>query len=148
MTPRSERNVANILILVGLIPTVPWLGLMAISSALMPWVAAGLVWLGVPLCFLSLLVSGSASVWARNLTKANPEIWRGAQRIPGWIAVVVGGLVVCTVLTLIVQSSVAVHPPAQSITLTPEENARIEKQFRAKVEEMTGKPYAPIAPSQ
>lgn len=114
----------------------------------MPWVAAGLVWLGVPLCFLSLLVSGSASVWARNLTKANPEIWRGAQRIPGWIAVVVGGLVVCTVLTLIVQSSVAVHPPAQSITSTPEENARIEKQFRAKVEEMTGKPYAPIAPSQ
>jgi len=150
MTPRRERNVANILILIGLTPTVPWLGLMAISGALMPWIAAGLVVLGGPLCFLSLLVSGSAWVWARDLAKANPAIWRGAHRIPGWIATFVAGLVICTVLALIAINSQrsAVQPPARSVTMTPEENAEISRRAREKIEEITGKPYVPIAPTR
>ncbi|MGJ7558898.1 hypothetical protein ACSFBI_33550 [Variovorax sp. RB3P1] len=149
MSSDSKRNVANILILLGVAPTVLWLGLLAISSVLNPWAATAVIWIGVPLCFLSLLISGSAWVWAHDLAKANPEKWRGAHRIPGWVATAVAGLAVVAVIAINLQGS---RPPtglpSRSVQLSAEENAEIERQAKSKIEELTGKPIATTPPAR
>lgn len=145
----SKRNIANIFILLGLVPSMLWLGIFAISGALAPWVAAGVIWLGVPLCFLSLLISGSAWVWAHDLAKANPEEWRGAHRVPGWIAAGVGCLAIGAVIAIIVQGSRTPDElPSQSVQLSAEESAEIERQAKSKIEQLTGKSHSPNSPAR
>ncbi|MBT2332318.1 hypothetical protein J7E49_00100 [Variovorax paradoxus] len=149
MSSDSKRNVANIFILLGLVPTVLWLGLFAISGALTPWAAAGIIWLGVPLCFLSLLISGSAWVWAQDLAKANPENWHGAHRIPGWIATGVGGLAIGAVIAINAQGSrTPAELPPRSVQLSAKESAEIERQANSKIEQLTGKPHASTLPAR
>jgi len=149
MSSDSKRNVANIIILLGLVPAVLWLGLFAISRALTPWAAGGIIWLGVPLCFLSLLIAGSAWVWSRDLAKSNPEEWRGAHRIPGWIATGVGGLAVGAVFAINIQSSrTPDEPPSRSAQLSAEDSAEIERQAKSMIEQLTGKPQSPASPAR
>lgn len=149
MSSDSKRNVANILILLGVAPTVLWLGLLAISGVLTPWAAVGVIWIGIPLCFLSLLISGSAWVWAHDLAKANPEKWRGAHRVPGWVATAVAGLAVVAVIAINAQGSrPPTELPSRSVQLSAEENAAIERQARSKIEELTGKPVATTPPAR
>lgn len=149
MSSDSKRNVANIFILLGLVPAVLWLGLFAISGALTPWAAAGIIWLGVPLCFLSLLIAGSAWVWAHDLAKANPENWHGAHRVPGWIATGVGGLAIATVIAINVQGSrTPDERPSRSVQSSAEERAEFDRQAKSKIEQLIGKPYAPTLPAR
>lgn len=142
MTSTHKRNIANALMVLGLVPALLWLGLFAISGGLMPWNAAGIIWLGVPLCFLSLMISGSAYAWTRVMAPVCPEIWRGVHRAPTWMAGVISGLVICAVVAINLPRSQP-SSPVQFQKMTPEENAAFERQATAKIEEMTGKPYEP-----
>lgn len=149
MNHNSKRNAANILLILGLAPALLWLSLLAVSSAMSPWVTAGVIWFGVLLCFLSLLISGSAWVWAHSLTKTSPEIWQGAHRAPRWIAAGVAGLVICAVFAITVQGlSAATELPTRSVQLSREENEKIIQQVESKIEELTAKPVAPPPPTR
>ena len=86
MTPVTSRNVANILIFVGLIPILFWLSLLALSllhpEEFLPWVSAGIIMFGVPLGMLSVFVAVPMMLLARNRAAANPAVWTRIHRLP------------------------------------------------------------------
>jgi hypothetical protein len=86
VTPVANRNVANILILVGLLPILLWLSLLALSflhpEEFLPWVSAGIIVLGVPLGMLSALIALPMMLLARNRAAANPTVWTRFHRLP------------------------------------------------------------------
>ena len=91
MTPFGSRNVANILIFVGLVPILLWLFLLALSllhpDGLLPWVSAGIIVFGVPLCMLSVFIALPMMLLARNRAAANPTAWTRIHRIPFFFGV-------------------------------------------------------------
>lgn len=86
MTPVASRNVANILIFVGLLPILLWLFLLALSILhpewFLPWVSAGIIMLGVPLGMLSVFIALPMMLLARNRAAANPTVWTRFHRLP------------------------------------------------------------------
>ncbi|HEY6622103.1 MAG TPA: hypothetical protein VIY68_21385 [Steroidobacteraceae bacterium] len=86
MTPVASRNVANILIFVGLLPILLWLFLLAFSflhpEGFLPWVSAGIIMFGVPLGMLSVFIALPMMLLARNRAAANPAVWTRFHRFP------------------------------------------------------------------
>jgi hypothetical protein len=86
VTPVSSRNVANILIFVGLLPILLWLFLLALSllhpEGFLPWVSAGIIMFGVPLGMLSVFIALPMMLLARNRAAANPTVWTRFHRLP------------------------------------------------------------------
>jgi hypothetical protein len=86
VTPVASRNVANILIFVGLLPILLWLFLLALSILhpewFLPWVSAGIIVLGVPLGMLSVFIALPMMLLARNRAAANPTVWTRFHRLP------------------------------------------------------------------
>lgn len=86
MTPVASRNVANILIFVGLLPILLWLFLLALSILhpewFLPWVSAGIIMLGVPMGMLSAFIALPMMLLARNRAAANPTVWTRFHRLP------------------------------------------------------------------
>lgn len=91
MTPVGKRNVANILIMVGLSPILLWLYLLTLSffhkEDFLPWVSAGIIMFGMPLGMLSFLVTVPMMLLARNRAAENPTVWTRIHRFPCFFAV-------------------------------------------------------------
>ena len=91
MTPVASRNVANILIFVGLLPVLLWLFLLAMSflhpEDFLPWVSAGIIMFGVPLGMLSVFIAVPMMLLARNRAEANPTVWTRVHRLPFFFGV-------------------------------------------------------------
>ena len=91
MTPVASRNVANILISVGLLPILLWLFLLALSllhpGRFLPWVSAGIIMFGVPLGMLSGFIALPMMLLARNRAAANPTVWTRFHRLPFFFGV-------------------------------------------------------------
>ena len=91
MTPVASRNVANILILVGLLPILLWLFLLALSllhpEDFLPWVSAGIIMFGAPLGMLSFFITVPMMLLARNRAATNPTVWTRIHRVPFLFAV-------------------------------------------------------------
>ena len=96
MTPVASRNVANILIFVGLLPILLWLFLLAHSllhsEGILPWVSAGIIMFGVPLGMLSAFIALPMMLLARNRAAANPTLWTPFHRIPFFFGVATCGV--------------------------------------------------------
>jgi hypothetical protein len=86
VTPVGKRNVANILIMVGLSPIMLWLYFLALSffhrEDFLPWVSAGIIMFGVPLGMLSFFVTLPMMLLARNRAAENPTVWSRFHRFP------------------------------------------------------------------
>jgi hypothetical protein len=93
MTPVSSRNVANILIVVGLLPLLCWLFLLALSvlhpENYLPWVSAGIIMFGVPLGMVSFFIAVPMMMLARNRAATYPTVWTRIHRIPFYFGVAV-----------------------------------------------------------
>jgi hypothetical protein len=91
MTPVGKRNVANILIMVGLSPILLWLYLLTLSflhhEDFLPWVSAGIIMFGVPLGMLSFFVTVPMMLLARNRAAENPTVWTRVHRLPFFFGV-------------------------------------------------------------
>jgi hypothetical protein len=91
VTPVATRNVANILIFVGLLPVLLWLFLLAMSllhrEDFLPWVSAGIIMFGVPLGVLSIFIAVPMMLLARNRAAANPAVWTRIHRLPFFFGV-------------------------------------------------------------
>jgi hypothetical protein len=86
VTPVASRNTVNILIFVGLSPILLWFFLLALAllhpEGFLPWVSAGIIVLGVPLGFLSVVIALPMMLLARNRAAANPSVWTRLHRLP------------------------------------------------------------------
>jgi hypothetical protein len=86
VTPVASRNVANILIFIGLLPILLWLFLLALSllhpEGFLPWVSAGIIMFGVPLGMLSVFIALPMMLLARNRAATNPTVWTRFHRFP------------------------------------------------------------------
>ncbi|MFM9925524.1 hypothetical protein VLK31_21215 [Variovorax sp. H27-G14] len=132
--------------LVGLAPVALWLLLLSVADGLMPWSAAFAVVLWIPLCSLSLLISGSGSAVAvaRRLSRTDHQAWRGIHRLPSWTAAMIALLAAfCAVYVLLPAEAARKQPPAISVQLSPEADEELAQQTKKKIEEVTGKPYLP-----
>jgi hypothetical protein len=141
MSTRALRYTKNVLILLGLVPAVLWLLLVAMMFALDPWAAAAIPLLGVPMCCTSLLIAGHGATWVHDSARGNPELLRGHRLVLG-----LAKLVLVTVLSVSAWMIVRPTPapgPANSVKLSPEESRAVEEAARKKIEEITGKPYVP-----
>jgi hypothetical protein len=91
VTPVASRNVANILIFVGLLPVLLWLFLLAMSllhpEDFLPWVSAGIIMFGVPLGMLSVFIAVPMMLLARNRAAANPAVWTRIHIFPFFFGV-------------------------------------------------------------
>jgi hypothetical protein len=91
VTPVGKRNVANILIMVGLSPILLWLYLLTLSffhkEDFLPWVSAGIIMFGAPLGMLSFFVAVPMMLLARNRAAANPTVWTRIHRLPFFFGV-------------------------------------------------------------
>jgi hypothetical protein len=91
VTPVGKRNVANILIMLGLSPILLWLYLLALSllhpEDFLPWVSAGIIMFGVPLAMLSFFITVPMMLLARNRAAANPAVWTRIHWLPFFFAV-------------------------------------------------------------
>jgi hypothetical protein len=91
VTPVASRNVANILIFVGLLPVLLWLFLLAMSflhpEDFLPWVSAGIIMFGVPLGMLSVFIAVPMMLLARNRAAASPTVWTRVHRLPFFFGV-------------------------------------------------------------
>jgi hypothetical protein len=91
MTPIARRNVANILIVVGLLPILLWLLLLAYDvlhpGELLPWVSAGIIMFGVPFGIISLLIAVPVMLFARNRAAEDSAVWTPIHRIPFFFGV-------------------------------------------------------------
>jgi hypothetical protein len=89
--PVAGRNVANILIFVGLLPILLWLFLLALSllhpEGFLPWVSAGIIMFGVPLGMISVFIALPMMLLARNRAAANPVVWTRFHRLPFYFGV-------------------------------------------------------------
>ena len=109
MTPVASRNVANILILVGLLPILLWLFLLALtlfhSEDFLPWVSAGIIMFGVPLGMLSFCIALPMMLLARNRAAANPAVWTRVHRLPFFFGVATFTLALIAGVWLVVNNS-------------------------------------------
>jgi hypothetical protein len=91
VTPVASRNVANILIFVGLLPILLWLFLLVLCflhpEGFLPWVSAGIIMFGAPLGMLSVFIALPMMLLARNRAAANPTVWTRFHRIPFFFGV-------------------------------------------------------------
>jgi hypothetical protein len=91
VTPVASRNVANILIFVGLLPVLLSLFLLAMSflypEDFLPWVSAGIIMFGVPLGMLSVFIAVPMMLLARNRAAASPTVWTRVHRLPFFFGV-------------------------------------------------------------
>src|ERR1700736_6246686 len=92
MTPIASRNVANILIVTGLLPVLLWLFLLAFAffhpGELLPWVSAGIIMFGVPLGMLSVFITVPVMLYARNRAAENATVWTSIHRVPFFFGLV------------------------------------------------------------
>ncbi|MDP9932860.1 hypothetical protein [Variovorax paradoxus] len=143
MSARALRYAKNMLILLGLVPAVLWLLLVAMMFALDPWAGAAIPLLGVPMCCASLLIAGHGATWVHDSAHGNRDLLRGHRLVLG-----LAKLVLVTVLSVSAWMIVRPTPaqaPGNSVELSPEESRAAEKAARKKVEEITGKPYVPYS---
>jgi hypothetical protein len=91
VTPVASRNVANILIFVGLLPILLWLFLLVASflhpEDFLPWVSAGIIMFGVPLGMLSVFVAVPMMMLAQNRAALRPTVWTRVHRLPFFFGV-------------------------------------------------------------
>jgi hypothetical protein len=88
----ASRNVANVLIILGLLPILLWLLLLAFAflhpGELLPWVSAGIIMFGVPLSMLSVFIAVPVMLFARNRASENTTVWTRIHRVPFFFGVV------------------------------------------------------------
>jgi hypothetical protein len=108
VTPVASRNVANILIVVGLAPILLWLFLLALSflhpEAFLPWVSAGIIMFGVPLGMLSVFIAVPMMLLARNRAAVNPTVWTGVHRLPFFFGVATFGVALIAAIWLVINN--------------------------------------------
>src|ERR1700722_9949364 len=92
MTPIASRNVANILIIVGILPVVLWLFVVAFALVhrgdLLPWTSAGIIMFGVPLGMFSFFVAVPVMLFARKRAAENSTVWTRVHLVPFFFGVV------------------------------------------------------------
>ena len=109
MTPVASRNVANILIIVGLLPVLVWLYSLALIALrpddFLPWTSAGIIMLGAPLGMLSFFVAVPLMAYARNRASQNKTVWTPIHRVPFFFGVVTFVIALVAGLWLIIVNS-------------------------------------------
>lgn len=140
MTPRAKRNLANILILLSIVPVLIWILLMAMAAdgALFPWIAVSL-FLSGPYIIVTLLVLVSlTSWWIRYLKENNPTVWTTPHKIPFITAKIVMLFGIAMYIGVYEWTNFLKPPPlplTQKI-LTIEEQDNFQKQFDKKLLEI------------
>ena len=108
MTPVASRNVANTLIIVGLLPVLFWLFLLGLSvfhpDDFLPWVSAGIIMFGVPLGMISFCVAVPMMLLALNRAAANPTVWTRIHRLPFFFGVATFTLVLIAGVWLVIDN--------------------------------------------
>jgi hypothetical protein len=88
----ASRNVANVLIVVGLLPVLLWLyGLVLLvfdPGDLLPWTAAAIIMFGAPLGLFSLFVTAPVLMFAHTRASQNKAVWTPIHRVPFYFALV------------------------------------------------------------
>jgi hypothetical protein len=109
MTPVTSRNVANAIIVVGLLPVLLWLGCLALTVLSprdpLPWVSAGIILFGAPLGMLSFFVTAPVMMYAHNRASQNRAVWTRVHRVPFFFGFVTFSIAVVTGLVLVVVNS-------------------------------------------
>jgi hypothetical protein len=109
MTPIAGRNVANGIIVAGLLPVLLWLYLLTLVALhpddFLPWTTAGIIMLGIPFSALSLLIAVPAMLYARNKALQNRAVWTPAHRIPLFLGVVTFLIAVIAAIWLVIANS-------------------------------------------
>jgi hypothetical protein len=109
MTPVASRNVANVLIIAGLLPILLWLcGLTLIvlhPGDLLPWTSAGIIMLGAPLGMLSFFAAVPVMLYARNRASQNRTVWTHIHRIPFFFGVLTFLIALVAGLWLVIANS-------------------------------------------
>jgi hypothetical protein len=138
MTPHAKRNIANILILLSLGPALLWILLMAmaLSGALLPWIAAGVFLSGIYLVFLSICITSAALMWSSTLKASRPDIWTTIHRIPAVAAKLILFFGVLLNLGLWGWERFRFREPSTQVTLPGEENQRLQEQMDKKIREL------------
>ena len=92
MGPIASRNIANALIIVGLLPVHLWLFLVTYDvmhpGHVLPWVSAGILMFGVPIGLLSAFMAIPAMMFARSRAAMSPGIWTIPHQLPFFLGLV------------------------------------------------------------
>lgn len=138
MSAYSKRNVANLLILCGVTPTVIWMILMpmALGGALFSWISAGVVLGGKYLVFLSFCITCPILMWTRSSKLSHPDIWTAKHRIPATAAKFILTFGLLANLGVLMWGQFYRPEVSKTVILPTEESHQIQIQIDKKIQEL------------